>query len=85
MKFIRRVNLDMLWSRERGTVTNLMTNYRKSVAADEELGLPSLFPQQGPWEVDDNQGFRWHFVLLLYLEQLVLAVRNTNSLIPSGS
>ena len=58
MKFIRRVNLDMLWSRERGTVNNLMTNYRKSVAADEELGLPSLFPQQGPWEVEDNQGFQ---------------------------
>ena len=55
MKFIRQVNLDMLWSRERGTVNNLMTNYRKSVAADEELGLPSLFPQQGPWEIDDRE------------------------------
>ena len=58
MKYIRRVNLDILWSREKGTVANLMTNYRKSVAADDELGLPSLFPKQGPWEIDDNQGFQ---------------------------
>ena len=55
---IRRVNLDMLWSREKGTVATLMTNYRKSVAADRELGLDSIFPQQGPWMIEDNQGFQ---------------------------
>ena len=45
---IRRVNLDTLWIREKGTVYGHVTNYRKHVYVDADLGLESSFHSEGP-------------------------------------
>ena len=58
MPYIRRVNLDILWSRETSTVYNnyLVSVKKKNVSLD--LGLPIQFEPRGPWPVDDEQGFQ---------------------------
>ena len=58
MPYIRRVNLDILWSRETSTVYNnyLVSVKKKNVSLD--LGLPVQFEPRGPWPVDDEQGFQ---------------------------
>ena len=58
MPYIRRVNLDILWSRETSTVYNnyLVSVKKKNVSRD--LGLPVQFEPRGPWPVDDEQGFQ---------------------------
>ena len=55
---IRRVNLDLLWSRAPKTVQNYLSTYRKSVAMDEELGLTTSHPHPGPWPLRDDVGFQ---------------------------
>ena len=53
---IRRVNLDIIWSRSR--TTSYVSEFRKANAASLKLGLtPSHFPQ-GPWPIDDKVGFQ---------------------------
>ena len=53
---IRRVNLDIIWSRSR--TTSYMSAFRKANAASSSLGLtPKHFPQ-GPWPIDDKVGFQ---------------------------
>ena len=56
MAHIRRVNLDLIWSRAEGT--NYNSSFRKAVKVDMALGLtPSHYPQ-GPWPVADLVGFQ---------------------------
>ena len=56
--FIRRVNLDIMWSRECSTVINnhRVTVKRKNVSV--ELGLKPQFEPRGPWPIADGQGFQ---------------------------
>lgn len=56
--YIRRVNLDLLWSRERATVANTLGSVRKGMKMSEELGLKPQDIRLGPWPVGDNQGFQ---------------------------
>ena len=56
--YIRRVNLDLFWSRERATVANTLGSVRKGMKMSEELGLKPQNICLGPWPVDDNQGFQ---------------------------
>ena len=58
LPYIRRVNLDILWSRETSTVYNnyLVTVKKKNLS--EDLGLPAQCELRGPWPVDDGQGFQ---------------------------
>ena len=51
---IRRVNLDMFWSREPATVRNQITSYNKSVGCDLSHGLVPSFPVKGPWRIGDD-------------------------------
>ena len=56
MAHIRRVNLDILWSRSPST--NYMSEYRKSIKVSLGLGLiPKHYPQ-GPWPIGDEVGFQ---------------------------
>ena len=58
LPYIRRVNLDIMWSRECSTVVN---NYRvtmKRKNAALELGLKPQFEPRGPWPISDGQGFQ---------------------------
>ena len=58
MPYIRRVNLDIMWSRETSTVYNsyLATKKKKKIAL--ELGLEPQFEPRGPWPVGDTVGFQ---------------------------
>ena len=56
--YIRRVNLDLMWSRERGTVANTLAAVNKGRTMSIELGLvPQVF-ELGPWPLGDDQGFQ---------------------------
>ena len=58
LPYIRRVNLDIMWSRECSTVVN---NYRVTVKRKNvsvELGLKPQFEPRGPWAIADGQGFQ---------------------------
>jgi hypothetical protein len=62
--YIRRVNLDLFWSREPSTVSNTMSQIKKVNRLSEDLGLnPVQFPR-GPWPVGDGMGFQLAIVTL---------------------
>jgi hypothetical protein len=62
--YIRRVNLDVMWSREPGTV---LGSYRQLVKMNrlcEDLGMTNVQIKRGPWPVEDNCGFRLAIIML---------------------
>ena len=56
--YIRRVNLDIFWSREPGTVGGTLSNVRKGRRLSEELGMKPVPMPLGPWPVKDTQGMQ---------------------------
>lgn len=64
MQYIRRVNLDVMWSRESGTVKNILGTLRKGKNLSEELGLIPVTLEVGPWPVEDNSGMQVAIELL---------------------
>ena len=58
LAYIRRVNLDIMWSREGSTVYNNLTSLRKGKRMSEDLGLKPVGIDLGPWPVCDGQGFQ---------------------------
>ena len=58
MAYIRRANLDIMWSREESTVRNTLTQFKKGRELSMELGLTPVPVDLGPWPLQDNQGFQ---------------------------
>ena len=58
LAYIRRVNLDLFWSREPSTVANTMRALSKAKTLSDELGLPPVQLTVGPWPVVDTCGFQ---------------------------
>ena len=58
LAYIRRVNLDIMWSREESTVANTLRQFRKGRELSNELGLPPVCVNLGPWPLKDNQGMQ---------------------------
>ena len=58
MGYIRRVNLDLMWSREQGTVANTLAAVSKGRTMSVELGMVPQPIKLGPWPLADNQGFQ---------------------------
>ena len=56
LAYIRRVNLDLIWSRSEGT--SYMSSYKKALKIDMELGLTPTHYMQGPWPLKDEVGFQ---------------------------
>ncbi len=56
--YARRVNLDMMWSRERATVSAILSNVRKGKRMSEALSMKPIDLSMGPWPVGDHQGFQ---------------------------
>ena len=65
--YIRRVNLDIMWSRERSTVGNTLSAVKKARDLSVELGLKPQNLLLGPWPVGDDQGFQVEIEMILYL------------------
>ena len=57
LSLIRRVNLDILWSRESSTVVNTYNSVYTSAKIAVSLGMPLQNIEQGPWPVGDHCGF----------------------------
>ena len=57
LEYIRRVNLDEMWSREPGTVRSIRTNLAKMIKYCKELAVDPDLPKIGPWPVGDKVGF----------------------------
>ena len=62
--YIRRVNLDVMWSREESTVRNTLSDIRKGRALSSELDLVSVDVPLGPWPLGDQLGFQVAIELL---------------------
>lgn len=54
--YLRRMNLDVMWSREKTTVNNALLQLRKGARMSEELGLPVVDIVRGPWPIGDDIG-----------------------------
>ena len=56
--YIRRVNLDGMRARSPATVKKSnLNNIKKSIRMMEDIGIPPLLPNIGPWPVADGVGF----------------------------
>ena len=64
LAYIRRVNLDALWSRTPGTISSCLWGARKILNASKELRFNPPFEPLGPWPVADNWGLRLAIFIL---------------------
>ena len=64
MAYIRRVNLDVMWSREGSTVASTLSQCCKGRDLSLELGLTPVELPLGPWPVGDSLGFQVAIELL---------------------
>ena len=64
LKFIRRVNLDIMWSREPTTVKANLTQLNKLKSIPGKIGLKGFDIPRGPWRVEDKVGFGLAIVML---------------------
>ena len=74
--YIRRVNLDILWSKEPSTIYANYLNAIKKKKRSEELTLPPIATARGPWPIADNQGFQ---VALEMIKQSQFPGRNSET------
>ena len=58
MSYIRRVNLDMFWSKEGSTVGATYRALKKARGLSEQLGLTPVRIVVGPWPLGDTVGFQ---------------------------
>ena len=58
LAYIRRVNLDILWSREPSTVGSTYRTLKKAKTMSNELGLLPVHIAVGPWPLSDTCGFQ---------------------------
>jgi hypothetical protein len=62
---IRRVNLDVFWSREPTTIGHNLSKINRMLQISHELGLDKPpVPMLGPWSVEDKFGMGADIVLL---------------------
>ena len=64
LKYIRRVNLDIFWSREPTTVRANLTQINKLKSLPSTIGMEGLNLPRGPWPVGDYVGFGLAIVML---------------------
>lgn len=55
-QYLVRMNLDLMWSREPGTVKATLYQLEKGARLSEELGLDPVEISRGPWPLTDNVG-----------------------------
>ena len=64
LAYIRRVSLDVLWSRAPGTGKAAVAAFKKSVRIAEELRIEPDYPHPGPWPLGDQLGFNTALIML---------------------
>ena len=66
MCYIRRVNLDLIWSRSPSTIANVRRSLTKLLQSWKEMNLKPVLPTLKPWPLDDSVGFSLALGLLRY-------------------
>ena len=56
--YIRRVNLDLCWSRSPATFASNRIAMQNLISSWKELSLEPNLPALGPWPLEDNVGFQ---------------------------
>ena len=69
LAYTRRVNLDLMWCRERSTVANTLAAVNKGKTMSIQLGLVPQPMKLGPWPLSDNQGFQMAIKMLCALQK----------------
>ena len=64
LAYIRRVNLDVFWSRERSTVRGLFGKMREVIRRSQSKGRPVALPEVLPWPVGDKMGMSTAILML---------------------
>ena len=64
LAYIRRANLDAIWSRTPGTISGSLVGIRKILKTAELLNMPSPLEDLGPWPVEDIHGLRLAIAIL---------------------
>ena len=66
LEFIRRANLDTLWSRQPSTPRETASEIRNGIKYMSELGLSAekILPPMGPWPLEDTVGMGYAVVIL---------------------
>ena len=69
LDYIRRANLDVMWSRAPGTIANAKNSIKHLLRSWEELNMKIELPQLGPWIVGDKVGFGVAIGMLKYAQR----------------
>ena len=69
MGYIRRVNLDGIWSRSESTIGNVKHSLMQLIRSWNNMGLTVKLLALGPWKVADNVGFRLALGQLRYSQR----------------
>lgn len=65
LRYVRRVSLDVMWSRSKGTVRSTFNRMRRDCKeASEMLSLGHIFPKMGNPKMEDRDGMALALVLL---------------------
>jgi hypothetical protein len=64
LKFVRKANLDALWSREPSTVNGNLLQARKMETCGEDIGIKTVSPPMGPFPFEDTFGMKVACTLL---------------------
>ncbi len=56
LKYLRRMNLDLMWSREPSTVAATLVQLKKGARMSIAMGLDPVDLKRGPWPVEDDVG-----------------------------
>jgi hypothetical protein len=67
--YIRRTNLDVIWSRAPGTIANVKNGIKHLIRSWNELGMTVDLPALGPWVVGDHVGFNVAIGMLKYAQK----------------
>ena len=69
LAYVRRVNLDLIWSRAPGTIASSRDNIKMMIKMWRELGVSVDLPSLGPWPEEDRVGFRVALAQVRYSER----------------
>ena len=58
LEYIRRVNLDLIWSTAPGTISAKRDSIKMMIKMWKELGITIDLPSIEPWPEEDKVGFR---------------------------
>ena len=65
LRYIRRVSLDVMWSRTKGTVRSTFNRMRKDCTeANDVLSVGQIFPRMGNPEMVDKDGMGLAIIML---------------------